>query len=203
MTNTDQTFLYEAHNYVLDFWKAFRLPYAKTWIDSSSKARDLSAKLMKEEFDELMNASTEEEKLDSYCDLLYVTLGGMHSLGYGRSYLVVRNPPANFTGPLAESIKLIQEKGIICHRRLTEALPETCWGITLTAKAKYSKFPAAFRAVHSANMSKLWRELPDPSIISTVTVEETERGRYLVKRKEDGKVMKAPTFKHPELTKYL
>jgi len=163
----------------------------------------LSAKLMKEEFDELFAAETPVQNLDAYCDLLYVTLGAMHALGYSRIYLDLKQPQLAFTGPLAESIKLIQEKGIVCHRRLQDALPEACWGIMLTGEFMFPKYKQAFRAVHSANMSKLWHEEPDASIISTITVDEVFPKRYLVKRREDGKVMKAPTFKHPDLTKYL
>lgn len=156
---------------------------------------------MQEEFNELIAAPNKLEELDAYCDLLYVTAGAMHALGYN-SQLYPLLPPENatFTGPLAEAIKLIREPGVVCHRRLQSAIPDACWGIVEAGRALTQKFDAAFQAVHEANMSKLWKnKSSDPEHYS----ESIALNTWRVKRKSDGKVVKSPEFRHPDLTQYL
>ncbi len=193
--------LCDAHDFTREFWKSFKLPWCKFWPDSKYEGRQLAAKLMAEEFLELLEANTAEKKLDAYCDLLYVTAGAMHSVGYDRQlyYQVFTNE--NFTGPLTESIKLIKEPGIVCHRRLECSLPEAGYGIVVAGFNAFLKFRGAFNAVHKANMSKLWDE--KPADLEDRTAERVIGGKWLVKRKEDGKVIKSPEFKHPDLTPYL
>jgi len=192
--------LADAHNFTLAFWKAFKLPWCKFWPDSSYSARNLAATLMQEEFNELVGAATPVEELDAFCDLLYVTAGAMHSVGYERALILTPFTNENYTGPLAESIKLIREPGIVCHRRLQVSLPEACYGITCTALDRYKHFHRAFAAVHAANMSKLWSTLPED--LTHYTAEPADGNKWLVKRREDGKVVKSPQFKHPDLTPY-
>lgn len=193
-------FLLHAHECTLHFWKCFRLPWCKFWPDSSPDGRKLAGKLMQEEFNELIAAPNKLEELDAYCDLLYVTTGAMHALGYN-SQLYPLSPPAQaFAGPLAESIKLIAEPGVVCHRRLQSSIPDACWGIVEAGRALTQQFDAAFDCVHAANMSKLWKnKSPDPEHYS----ESIALNTWLVKRKSDGKVVKSPEFKHPDLTRYL
>jgi hypothetical protein len=50
-------------------------------------------------------------------------------------------------------------------------------------------------------MSKLWES--KPAEMEGRTAERVIGGKWLVKRKEDGKVIKSPEFKHPDLTPYL
>ena len=197
--NPNLPFLHEAYSNVKEFWTLFRLPIVKAWIDSTKAGRDLSAALMKEEFDELLNATTLVEKLDAYCDLLYVSLGGMMALGYPPGLLAI-NSPLNYTGPLAESTKLLVEPGIVCHRRLQVCLPEAILGMTDVAAREFKKFPEAFKAVHAANLSKLW---PNKSLATDHDSTNVGPGRWLVKRRADGKVVKSPAFTHPDLSVYL
>ena len=193
--------LCEAHDSTKEFWKAFKLPWCLGWPDSRYEGRQLAAHLMKEEFNELLEADTKEKKLDACCDLLYVTAGAMHSVGYNRQLYFQPFFNENFAGPLAEAIRLIQEPGIVCHRRLECALPEATYGIVVAAFKEFPKFRGAFGAVHTANMSKLWDEKPDD--LQGRTAERVIGGKWLVKRKEDGKVIKSPEFKHPDLAPYL
>ena len=96
---------------------------------------------------------------------------------------------------------MIKEPGIVCHRRLECALPEAGYGIVIAGFKEFPKFRQAFVAVHKANMSKLWDE--KPADLEGRTAERVVGGKWLVKRKEDGKVIKSPEFKHPDLTPYL
>ena len=93
--------LADAHTFTLVLWKAFKLPYCKFWPDSSYSARTLAATLMQEEFNELVGAATPVEELDAFCDLLYVTAGAMHSVGYERALILTPFSNDNYTGPLA------------------------------------------------------------------------------------------------------
>lgn len=193
--------LCDAHDFTREFWKSFQLPWCKFWPDSKYEGRQLAARLMEEEFNELLEADTKEKKLDAYCDLLYVTAGAMHSVGYDRQLYFQPFFNENFAGPLAESIKLIKEPGIVCRRRLECSLPEAGYGITIAAFKEFPKFRDAFKAVHRANMSKLWES--KPAEMEGRTAERVIGGKWLVKRKEDGKVIKSPEFKHPDLAAYL
>lgn len=197
--NPNLPFLHTAYDNVREFWKLFRLPYVKTWIDSTKSGRELSANLMQEEFNELMAATTPAETLDAHCDLLYVTLGAMMALGYPTGALAINSPP-NWTGPLAETIKLIAEPGIVCHRRLQVCLPEAILGMADAAIRTFPKFQDAFKAVHAANLSKLW---PNKSLAVDHDSVNVGPGLWLVKRRADGKVVKSPAFTHPDLAQYL
>jgi len=199
MNNSNLPFLLGAYENVREFWKLFRLPLVKTWIDSTKSGRDLSATLMKEEFDELLAAETLHERLDAHCDLLYVTLGAMMALGYPSTHLSV-NPPTNWTGPLAETIKLVAEPGLVCHRRLQVCLPEAIIGMTKQAIGEFPMFTKAFKAVHIANLSKLW---PNKSLATDHDNQQVGPSLWLVKRRADGKVVKSSTFVPPDLSVYL
>ena len=59
--------------------------------------RELAATLMQEEFNELISAATPLEELDAFCDLLYVTAGAMHSVGYERSLILTPFTNENYT----------------------------------------------------------------------------------------------------------
>lgn len=193
-------FLLHAHECTLHFWKCFRLPYAKFWPDSSPEARRLAGALITEEFNELINAENDTEKLDALCDLLYVTTGAMHALGYANTLYPIEAPQGSLAGPIAETTRLITEPGIVCHRRLQNCIPDACWLIVESGRALTPKFDAAFDAVHEANMSKLWKnKSPNPDHIS----ESISQNNWLVKRKSDGKVVKSPEFRHPDLARFL
>ncbi len=190
--------LTQAYDNVKEFWVAFKLPWCKTWIDSSKHGRTLAANLMEEELSETLNAPDKASQLDGFCDLLYVTMGGMHAVGFPLHYLMLTSV-SNFTGPLAESIKYLREDGIIC-RRLHDSLPQACFGLIDAAARKFPRFREAFTAVHKANMSKLWDHIPsDPELTS----EPTTNNKFIVRRKSDGKIIKPPTFRHPDLATFV
>lgn len=201
MKTTTLQLIGTAYDSTKEFWVSFKLPWCRGWPDSQYDGRVLAAKLMEEEFNELLAAAFPIDKLDAYCDLLYVTAGAMHSVGYERAFCFMEIEPGSFTGPLAESIKLIKEPGIVCHRRLQRALPAAIQGIVMAGIEAFPKMPQAFAAVHKANMSKLWSNRPDD--LQGRTAERVIGGKWLVKRKEDGKVIKSPEFKHPDLAPYL
>jgi len=190
--------LINAYDSTLIFWKSFKLPWARTWVDATMTGRRLAANLMEEELNETLQAPTLVEQLDGFCDLLYVTAGAMHAVGFPVHYLT-RNSAPNFTGPLAESIKYLRAEEILC-RRAHDSIPEACFGIVEAANQKFPKFSPAFRAVHAANMTKLWDAPSDnPEYYS----EPTLNNKFLVRRKSDNKIMKPPTFVHPDLTPFL
>lgn len=195
---TNDLLLY-AYDSTLAFWRAFKLPWRKSWIDASMAGRRLAANLMEEELNETLNATTPEAQLDGLCDLLYVTVGAMHAVGFPAYYLMITTKQ-NFTGPLAESIKYLRAEEILC-RRAHDSIPLACAGLVEAAAGKFPKFPQAFKAVHAANMSKLW-DAPDPAR-EDATFEPTVDGKFIGRRKLDGKVIKPPTFKHPDLTQFL
>lgn len=197
LPQTHDLLLY-AYDSVLLFWKSFKLPYAKNWIDASMTGRRLAANLMEEELSETLNATTPVEQLDGLCDLLYVTMGAMHAVGFPASYLML-NSASNFTGPLAESIKYLKAEEILC-RRAHDSIPQACFGLVEAAGRKFPLFAKAFKVVHEANMTKLWNS---PSLYPDYTSEPTLNNKFIVRRMSDKKIMKPPTFVHPDLTPYI
>ena len=197
LPQTHDLLLY-AYDSVFTFWKSFKLPWAKNWIDASMTGRRLAANLMEEELSETLSATTPEAQLDGLCDLLYVTMGAMHACGFPPSYLML-NAISNFTGPLAESIKYLRAEEILC-RRAHDLIPQACFGIAEAAGRKFPKYAAAFKVVHEANMTKLWDEpSTDPLHFSELTL----NGKFIVRRMSDKKIVKPPTFTHPNLTPYV
>ena len=197
ISQTHDLLLY-AYDSVLIFWKSFKLPYAKNWIDATMTGRRLAANLMEEELSETLNAATKEAQLDGLCDLLYVTMGAMHACGFPASYLMLTSS-TNFTGPLAESIKYLRAEEILC-RRAHDSIPQACFGIADAAGRKFPLFAKAFKTVHEANMTKLW---DSPSDNPDHTSEPTLGNKFIVRRKSDKKIMKPLTFNHPDLSPYV
>lgn len=191
-------FLFYAHSSTLIFWKSFKLPWRRSWIDAGMSGRRLAANLIEEEFNEVLTAKTPIEELDGFCDLLYVTVGAMHAVGFPTTYLMLQKVD-NYTGPLAESIKYLRAEEILC-RRAHDSIPQAAFGIVEAASTKFPKYAEAFKVVHEANMTKLWSV---PFHSSEHTSELTLNNKYIVRRKIDGKIVKPPGFEHPDLTPYV
>lgn len=196
------TFALEAYDAVTAFHRAFELPIRGSWADSTKSGRLLRANLIEEEFNELVNSVDPVARLDAYCDLTYVLLGTFLELGYSSARLNEPNfhrlPP--FAGNTATIITNLKSP-TPCFRRLSWALPDATAAVIKEAWTFTAQFPEAFRAVHVSNMSKLWEEAPRN--ITDVIVKEVYKGKWLVKRKSDGKVLKPSTFVAPELTPFI
>ena len=74
----------------------------------------------------------------------------------------------------------------------------------------YKHFSRAFKEVHVSNMSKACRSADEASICSyeysnkgILTYKEKVEDYYVVKRSSDGKILKGPNFKEPDLKKIL
>lgn len=189
-----------AYDTTYKFWQTFELPIARTWIDACSTGIRLAANLIEEEYKELINAKDNLAELDAFCDLLYVTAGAMHALGYGR-YLVFSRPESEaFAGTVSEIIGLLRAPGVLCHRRLEVAIPEAIHFIITAGTKRYPKLRAAYQAVHANNMSKLWCFKPPDD--KTLTV-KPKGDKFLVRRVADGKVLKPADFKPVDLAAFL
>lgn len=197
--------LVSACEMVEQFWRAFRLPIAENHIDSTVEGRLLAANLIDEEFMELTMAENDAETLDAYADLLYVTLGGVLAAGH-RPKTAFKNLPTNMP-VLSSAVSLARyylNKHPYCLAECTYHTPVAAATVFAYATGGYEKFLAYFEAVHGANMSKLWKADEIGRADKTMTVSPSaETNLFIVKRAADGKLLKSPSFTHPDPSKYL
>lgn len=195
-----------AWDLVREFRQTFGQPLPKVWTDADRSACHLQARLILEESDEIIWADGNEERLDGFCDTLYVIVGAMHAIALPKSF----RPPTgvNWAGLAAEACNLLKTSGVLCIRRLTELLPELTVNIINNAYAQWPKFEGAFREVHRSNMDKLWsaekvaNELPIDAPYYYHPYDSLGK-TFIVRDSKTHKVIKPPGWRPPELTPYL
>lgn len=152
--------------------------HAKFLVKPKSLAHNilLRNKLLWEEFNELKEAKTEEEKLDAITDMVYIASGTLEQYD-----------PLAFHGAVYDGRELHEimdsiefetryEGYINAHVELLHAL---------VAYAEDANFDllGAFNEVHASNMSKL-----------------DDQGKPVLR--SDGKVLKGPNYRPPRLEKF-
>ena len=199
----NQELINEAHDMVVQFRRAFGQPCPKHWLDGRPEDRVLQGRLVREEFDETINAAGPLDELDGYCDLLYVLLGAAIVLGFKREVFDgVKDSPFGLAADVTGVINMLERPGLPCGL-LWVTLPQAINSLYKVAIEKYPKFQEAFKAVHAANMSKLWdADLTLLSADCTVTPAGDGSGRLIVKR-PDGKIVKPSTFSPPDLRPFV
>lgn len=202
--------LKDAYDKVVFFNKVFAVPYRMTWSQVGKDIVDLRANLIEEELQELIDSKNALEELDARCDLMYVALGAMHSFGIAATFLdsPIARVPANYVGAFG----IVLEKGLRvwppCWRTVLWNLPDAILGLTAGSCMKFPLFWKAFNAVHRANMDKLWDSAqflalsPDQRALLDPYTTADDLSKLLVKRLSDGKVIKPPTFRPPDLSLY-
>lgn len=188
--------------YVGEFMGAFELHLPRTWDDSADDSRLLWANLIAEEFSELTDATTTIDRLDAFCDLHYVGIGGHLSCGFRCEQIAA----GGYQRPLQKAVGEARTQLIkvpVCQAGCKDALPSLVLTTLRAGKAMFPKFNEAFAAVHDNNMQKLWTEAPKDSQYTVKAKVYAKAVRYLVKRASDGKVIKPPNHVKVDLSKYV
>lgn len=201
---------------VREFNEAFGHIPAGSFAELSKDRHNLRQRLNREEWLETLrdiNRGDDEGILDGACDMMYVILG--HALEVDLPIQVDGNYAS--VSPLGKFGELIYQLDFFfCFRN------EQTYKLRLkqAAEAVYSfacnyfhptLFNSAFEEVHRANMAKLWTDdeveealTDDTGKYGGWTFEEAiNKLGYFAAKREDGKIMKPPSWTPPNLKQFL
>jgi hypothetical protein len=203
-------------NLVEEFHQAFHYCYpSPTSPELTDKARnELRLKLLREEIKETNAAIKAADRigiLDGLCDYQYVLSGAILALGMRQEceefgLIRVSSPftPSTHLGVWEEILEMGLHAG---HVTLTTAGLSMLQSLTFKCVRELgfeAVFDEAFKSVHESNMSKLWRreDAKQMEIVGGYTCQQTEGVMVIVKR-ADGKIMKSPTYKPVDLSRFI
>jgi hypothetical protein len=188
--------LYTIINAVNEFWTAFGI------VKDETSYNQIVNCLM-EESNEYAHAVNETEELDALIDIIYVALGAIVASG---GHINLTKPPVNIADSLADQIVTLCNH--LKYKNGNVVITDAALNVIITAimlinvmLRDNTTWLKAFDEVHNANMTKLWsaeqvRDMP----------KEYKAYPYndkFVVRREDGKIMKPPTFTPPDLRKFI
>lgn len=189
--------------------KAFLRAMGKSLPGFPREAKPANAELVKtlimEEYEEYEEAHAMTiDHFDAIVDILYVALNGYAYLAINPEphlIAVTCKQPTKFN--LAPYAALAAQRLVtkpLCIDECKKALDNLVANLVFAAGVNNFNLDAAFDIVHASNMTKLWTkaELVEMCKGETWTY-VTELDRYTVKR-PDGKVVKPPSFRPPDLT---
>lgn len=165
------------------FITTFEQPIYRFLNEAPEAVKKFRAKLIEEEEKELLQATTQEDELDAYMDLIYVIEGCAVVCGLG-----VNVEPAQCISLMHAIDYLLDELYIpvACDKRMNSyVLACVAWIEKLCTDKGYD-YLSAFNAVHSNNMAKLWTHKPAEALGYSW---KAKGDKYLVTR-SDGKVIK-------------
>lgn len=193
--------------FIYEFRECFQQPIAKSFAEYNRDAVILYHNAIKEEADEYKSARGRIETLDALGDLTYVIFGAVASTGIAPLEYKGRGPKANpGFKPTLYSIQplLIQlSTPLPSYLGLFNTLTAAYYEMVNISKVQGVKLLPLVEEIHSSNMTKLWtaEEIqnapPDVIIISIPS-----RSLFIVKRKKDGKVVKSPSYRPPDLSTF-
>ena len=173
--------------------------------DAKPANAELAKTLIMEEFEEYEEAAVLTiDHFDALVDLLYVALNGYAYLAINPEphlIAVTCKQPTKFN--LAPYVAQTAHRLImrpLCIDECKKSLDNLVANIIFAAGVNNFNLDAGFDIVHTSNMTKLWTkaELVEMCKGETWTY-VVELDRYTVKR-PDGKVVKPPSFRRPDLT---
>ena len=190
ITNLD-----ERQALVAQFHELFQVKRLKTFIDASTSDALTRRVLIDEEFRELASAKDKVETLDAYCDIEYLLAGTLDVLKLPQWNVVVNK--GTLFGYFANILTELN-KDRLCERGITGAIS----GARLVLDRDVPHLHEAFLEVHRTNMAKQWNDIStiDPAIHNA---RQTGPRQWIVTRKSDGKIIKPPDWKPPELEKFV
>lgn len=191
----------EQNKMVREFLTAMGKTLPPWFLDANVKDAVLVANLIEEELDEYERDDAPESELDALVDMAYVTHNGLALLG------LPCDPPVEQAPRLLNQFGLTRQALLyvrpLCQDRCTLELNRLLDAIAYQAYLNNWDFDGAFRAVHAANMNKLWTaEQLTHLAHGDISTEARGTTKYVVRR-ADGKIVKPPGFKAPSLSAYL
>lgn len=172
---------------------------------------ELRVKLIQEEWYELMDAITKESpigQLDALCDLQYVISGAALALGFRSFYVAsVALCGRSDSGVSGFSIWISQFATNLFRANLPGswgalAMLETHLHGIVRSLGFDAVFDGGFDCVHESNLTKQWTEDQMEAASGNLSFRRNANGLYVAFR-EDGKIMKPPTFRPPDLQPFV
>lgn len=188
---------------------------------SDPATNELRPKLIAEELHELraaIEANDRLEQLDALCDIQYVLSGAVLAWGLRKQYLhpaitinLCKIPDmdahlARMLGTVAmmkiDVSRVSTSACISWHlRELQSRLSRFVWHLGFS-----ECFSAAFTEVHRSNMSKQWSEhevaMHDSNTLPKLHFTLTD-GCFFIARRDDGKIIKSPSYSPADLKRFL
>lgn len=199
--------LKEMYQNVKDFWVQYEMPWKRCIDDLDLKGCELSSKLIREEFDEYVSSVTNEDALDAIVDLLYVSLGAMMAAGLGADEfdkldLIKRK---EFATLAAKVNNAFDKRPLPCTASIKMFTPELVASVAAFGFDNWPLFKEAWYTVHKANMSKYWtkEQLNKHESEFPLRTKPIGLDLVIVWRKSDGKLIKPPDFRPPNLTPFI
>jgi len=173
--------------------------------DAKPANAELAKTLIMEEFEEYEEAAVLTiDHFDALVDLLYVALNGYAYLAINPEphlIAVTCKQPTKFN--LAPYVAQTAHRLImrpLCIDECKKSLDNLVANLVFAAGVNNFNLDAGFDIVHASNMTKLWTKAELATIDQTYTWTYTPAlDLYTVKR-PDGKVVKPPSFRPPDLT---
>jgi hypothetical protein len=162
--------------------------------------------VMEEAFETRRDWGNRIKRMDGICDMLYVAYGWAVTAGA----IPAIHECHNFHVVDSDFLPLIAQDAAMCASAKTPIhlsanvgfLIGSVFQIGRVAGFTEAQIDACFREVHRSNMSKLWTAQEIESLPAGCTAAITYGDAYIVKR-EDGKVIKSPSYSPANLEPLL
>jgi len=192
---------------VKEFHLAFGQPVATERIRLADKRHELRMKLIRKEWIETLkaiNKEDDEQILDGFIDLVYVVTGYRVEGGLGRTGIELGDHDG-IAYSLSEHIGQIDVVHFIHEsiNRIDHHL-EMIQDYIISWACRFidlEVFEKAFLEVHKSNMAKIWSQV-EAFQQREYNRKEIAWNQYIVTR-DDGKIMKPPSWKAPNLKQFL
>ena len=188
---------------VVEFSKAFNVRQYEMLSFVPDEVLKMRARLIIEEEKEYDEAVDHVGKLDALCDLLYVSLGAAWVTNTSVLEFAVPGPEKKSIKDCVSDVVDELQAPIPCQKVMPFAISALNKAILSYAIQEDYDFQEAFAEVHRSNMTKLWspgQQIPAAS--SHFITEHSSKGWMIVKR-ADGKILKPPGWKAPNLTPFV
>ena len=199
--------LTKAYNDVWDFWKLFELPWKRTIGDLGLTGCVLSTNCIREELNEFIEADTEVDKLDAIVDLLYVSIGGMLAAGLSARYFnfITLNVNREFIATAQKVLAAFEKRPLPCVASITNYTPDLIAQVAKFGTDTWPRFWQAWDEVHGNNMAKMWtnQQVAELDPATAVRTKHVGVDMCIVWRLSDGKLMKPPGHKKPNLAQFI
>ena len=154
--------------------------------------------LHREEFREWFIAENPVDELDALCDMAYIAAGSMLELGIK---CLKRNPDSLVNAQAHVETELSNSEP--CEKGIRGSLNVLLVSILVEAEKQHFEFMDAFAEVHRTNMAKGWSDNDLLSISPTEKFLYFKRPPVVIVKRQDGKILKPPSWKKPNLVPFI
>lgn len=191
-------------NMLCEFRAQFGQYTPPSWADARDKDLKLQADLIEEEFVEYYKAERSEDIVDALGDMAYVSLGanvaaGIKPASCSRPCLPVTTYKLPFEEQAVALISTLRKQQP-CYVGIYGTTSSMYWRLETATSMRGIDLVELFTEIHLSNMTKLWDDIADIPENSSYT--KTPNGMYIVRKNENGKIIKSPRYRPVDLTSF-